>query len=84
MRAADLAPGELLEALLGAAAGAAAEGSPRGSAREHAEDPEPPLPLTLPELRQGCEPPLRREAEGLEEEEASNLVRRRPVGAHAF
>ena len=82
VRAADLAPGELLEALLSAAAGSAAEGSPRGSAREHAEDPEPPLPLTLPELRQGCEPPPRREAEGLEEEEASNLVRRRPAGAH--
>ena len=84
VRAADLAPGELLEALLSAAAGSAAEGSPRGSAREYAEDPEPPLPLTLPELRQGCEPPPRREAEGLEEEEASNLVRRRPAGAHAF
>ena len=84
VRAADLAPGELLEALLSAAAGSAAEGSPRGSAREYAEDPEPPLPLTLPELRQGCEPPPRREAEGLEEEEASNLVRRRPVAAHAF
>ena len=84
VRAADLAPGELLEALLSTAAGSAAEASPRGSAREYAEDPEPPPPLTLPELRQGWEPPLRREAEGLEEEEASNLVRRRPISAHAF
>ena len=82
VRAADLAPGEVLEALLRVAGGSAvrvaggsaAEASPRGSAREEAETP-----------RAALAPPRFDEVASLvfgetyEEEEASNLVHRRHI-----
>ena len=73
VRAADLAPGEVLEALL-RVAGSAAEASPQGSAREDAETP-----------RAALAPPRFDEVASLvfgetyEEEEASNLVHRRHI-----
>ena len=75
VRATDLAPGEVLEALLRAAGGSAAEASPRGSAHEDAEMP-----------RAALAPPRFDEVASLlfgekdkEEEEASNLVQRRHI-----
>ena len=74
VRAADLAPGEVLEALLRVAGGSAAEASPRGSACEDAETP-----------RAALAPPRFDEVASLvfgekdEEEEARNLVHRRHI-----
>ena len=82
VRAADLAPGEVLEALLRVAGGSAvrvaggsaAEASPRGSAREEAETP-----------RAALAPPRFDEVASLvfgeeeEEEEGSNLVHRKHI-----